>query len=116
MYLKHHTGMTNWNERFAVSGIRLGISLGIAGLAALLIFGMWYPYPYRELSGGQALFLIVVTVDLILGPLVTLAVFNRKKPWTELRRDLAIVALLQLGALGYGFWAVAVARPVHLVF
>ena len=53
---------------------------------------------------------------MIVGPLITLAVFNRTKPWPELRRDLAIVALLQLGALGYGLWTVAQARPVHLVF
>jgi hypothetical protein len=43
-------------------------------------------------------------------------VFDRRKPWGELRRDLAVVAMLQLGALGYGTWTVAVARPVHLVF
>ena len=86
------------------------------GLAALLVFGVWYPYPYREISGGRELFVLVVTVDVILGPLITLAVFNRKKPGTELRRDLAIVAMIQLAALGYGLWTVYVARPVHLVF
>ena len=58
----------------------------------------------------------MVTVDVILGPLITLAVFNRKKPWTELRLDLALVGLIQLSALAYGLWTVAVARPVHLVF
>jgi len=51
------------------------------------------------------LFLIVVTVDVILGPLITLAVFNGVKPWTELRRDLAMVGVLQLAALGYGLWS-----------
>jgi hypothetical protein len=85
-------------------------------LAALLVFGIWYPYPYREISGGRELFLLVVTVDVILGPLITLAVFNRSKPWNELRRDLAIVVFIQLAALGYGLWSVSVARPVHLVF
>lgn len=115
-YLKHHTAMINWKERFRASGIHLGISLAIAALAALLVFGIWYPYPYREISGGRELFLLVVAVDVILGPLITLAVFNRKKLWTELRRDLAVVGLIQLAALGYGLWTVAVARPVHLVF
>lgn len=33
-----------------------------------------------------------------------------------MRRDLLMVAVLQLAALGYGLWTVAVARPVHLVF
>jgi hypothetical protein len=105
-----------WRDRLRASGIHLGISLVIAALAALLVFGIWYPYPYRELSGGRELFLLVVTVDVILGPLITLAVFNRKKPWSELRMDLAFVGLVQLAALVYGLWTVAVARPVHMVF
>ena len=108
--------MINWKERLGAAGIHLGISLAIAALAALLVFGLWYPYPYREISGGRELFLLVVSVDVILGPLITLAVFNRAKPWMELRRDLAVVALIQLAALGYGLWTVSVARPVHLVF
>ena len=110
------TGFDFWRDRLRASAIHLGISLCVAALAALLVFGIWYPYPYREISGGRELFLIVVAVDVILGPLITLAVFNRKKPWTELRLDLAVVGLIQLSALAYGLWTVAVARPVHLVF
>ena len=105
-----------WSDRLKASGVHLALSLTVAALAALLVFGIWFPYPYRDISGGRELFLLVVTVDVILGPLITLAVFNRKKPWPELRRDLAIVALIQLAALGYGLWTVYVARPVHLVF
>ena len=110
------TTSTFWRDRLRASGIHLGLSLVIALAAALLVFGIWYPYPYREISGGRELFLLVVTVDVILGPLITLAVFNRAKPWTELRRDLVIVVLIQLAALAYGLWTVSVARPVHMVF
>jgi len=105
-----------WRDRLRASAIHLGLSLTIALLAALLVFGIWYPYPYREISGGRELFLLVVSVDVILGPLITLAVFNRSKPIAELRRDLVTVVLVQLTALGYGLWTVSVARPVHLVF
>ena len=105
-----------WNDRIKASGIHFAISFVIALLAAGLVFELWYPYPYREISGGRELFVIVVMVDVMLGPLITLAVFNRAKPWPELRRDLVIVALLQFSALGYGLWTVALARPVHLVF
>lgn len=108
--------MINWKERGKASGIHLAISLAIAALAALLVFGLWYPYPYRDISGGRHLFLIVVAVDVVIGPLITFAIFNRGKPWAELRRDLAMVGVLQVAALGYGVWTVAVARPVHLVF
>ena len=105
-----------WADRLRASGIHLGLSLTLAALAALLVFGIWYPYPYREISGGRELFVLLVSVDVILGPLVTLAIFDLRKAWPVLRRDLAVVGLLQLSALGYGLWTVAVARPVHLVF
>lgn len=108
--------MVNWKERFRAAGIHIGICLGVALLAGLVVFGLWYPYPYREISGGRELFLLVVAVDVVLGPLLTLAIFDRAKPWTVLRRDLAAIAMLQLGGLGYGMWTVFEARPVHLVF
>ena len=108
--------MAHWNDRLRAAGIHLGISLAIAALSAALVFAIWYPYPYREISGGRELFFILVTVDVILGPLITFAVFNRAKPRSELRRDLAIVGILQVAALAYGLSTVAIARPVHLVF
>lgn len=103
-------------SRFRAAGIHLLISLTVAGVAAGLVFGLWYPYPYREISGGRELFFIVMAVDVILGPLLTLSVFNRNKPARELRRDLAVIGVLQMAALAYGLWTVSVARPVHLVF
>jgi hypothetical protein len=103
-------------SRLLAAGMHLGISLAIAALAAWLVFAVWYPYPYREISGGRELFLIVVVVDVVMGPLLTLTVFNTRKPMKELRRDLAVIGLLQLAALAYGLWTVAEARPVHLVF
>lgn len=108
--------MMNWKEKFLAAGIHLGLSAFIAALAAVLVFVVWYPYPYREISGGRELFLLVVGVDVVLGPLITLVIFNRKKPRAELARDLALVVLIQLSALSYGLWTVFIARPVHLVF
>lgn len=108
--------MRNWKERLRASGIHFGISLCIAALAAALVFGLWYPYPYREISGGRELFFLLAAVDVIMGPLITLAIFNRSKSRPELLMDFTVVGLLQLAALGYGLWTVFSARPVHLVF
>lgn len=110
------TSSAFWQSRLKAAGIHLAISLVLAALAALLVFLVWYPFPYREISGGRELFLIVVAVDVVMGPLMTLAIFNTAKPRKELRRDLGIIGLLQLAALAYGLWTVAVARPVHLVY
>ena len=105
-----------WRGRFKASAIHLALSLLLALAAACLVFLVWYPYPYREISGGRELFLILVAVDVVMGPLMTLAVFNKAKPRSELLRDLGFIALLQFAALAYGLWTVAISRPVHLVF
>lgn len=102
--------------RLRASGIHLSISILVAAFAALLVFGLWYPYPYREISGGRDLFLLVVAVDVTMGPLITLVVYNSAKPPRELIKDFTVVGLLQATALVYGLWTVFVARPVHLVF
>lgn len=103
-------------NRLSAAGIHLILSLAVAAFAAWLVFALWYPYPYREISGGRELFLIVVTVDVIMGPFLTLSIFNRSKPVRVLRRDLTVIGFLQLAALVYGLWTVAVVRPVHLAF
>jgi hypothetical protein len=97
------------------SSIHLLLSLVVAALTATVVFSLWYPYPYRELAGGRALFLLVVAVDVVCGPLLTAVLFNPAKPRAELWRDLGWVALIQLGALGYGLNSVWQARPLFLV-
>lgn len=108
--------MPNLKDRLRASAVHLAISLALAALAALLVFGLWYPYPYYEISGGRELFLLVITVDAVMGPLITLVIFNRAKSRRHLAMDFAVIGLLQLAALSYGLWMVFVARPVHLVF
>lgn len=92
------------------------LSLMVAALAAALVFGLWFPYPFRDISGGRELFTLLVSVDVVLGPLLTFAVFSRGKPKRKLVADLVVIAVLQLSALGYGLFTVFIARPVHLVW
>lgn len=108
--------MSSLKPRLRASAIHLAISLSIATLAALLVFGWWYPYPYHELSGGRELFTLVVAVDVVLGPLITLVIFNVTKTRRHLMMDFTVIGLLQVAALAYGLWTVFIARPVHLVF
>ena len=99
---------------YAASTHMLG-SMVVALLAGMLVFGLWYPYPYRELAGGREIFLLIVVVDVICGPLLTLVFYNPAKPRAELWRDLGLVVLIQLAALGYGLHVVWQARPAYLV-
>ncbi len=97
------------------ASIHMLCSLGVALLAAGFVFGLWFPFPYREFSGGRELFFLVVSVDVVCGPMLTLVLFNPKKPRKELWLDLSLVVLIQLAALGYGMWTVWQARPLYLV-
>lgn len=101
--------------RTRAAGLHLLLSLVVATLAAMLVFGLWYPGVYRLLAGGRELFFLVVVVDVVCGPLLTIVLFNPTKPRAELWRDLGLVALIQLGALGYGLSTVWEARPLFLV-
>ena len=97
------------------AGFHLGLTLLVTALTALVVFRLWYAYPYRELSGGRELFFLVIAVDVVCGPLLTMVLFNPAKRRTELWRDLGLVAFIQFGALGYGLWTVWEARPLFLV-
>lgn len=106
----------NWPDRLRAAGVHLILSLVLAIIVGALVFGVWFPWPYRELAGGRELFFLVITVDVVMGPLLTLAIFDRSKGWPHLRRDLALIGLMQLAALIYGVYVVAQARPVYLVY
>lgn len=100
--------------RWRAALIHLGLSGLVAIAAGMLVFAFWYPMPYRELAGGRELFVLVVAVDVALGPLITLVIFDPRKPARELARDLTVVALLQVAGLAYGLYTVEQARPVAI--
>lgn len=100
-------------NRFQASGIHLGISLVIAALVGCLIYFVWYPHPYFQVAGGSTLMLLIMGVDIVIGPLLTLVVYKAGKK--GLRFDLTCIAVLQAGAFFYGFWVIAQARPVFIV-
>lgn len=104
------------NSRLRVAGLHLGISATVAALAALIVFLRWYPTPFAAAAGATKLFALLVSIDVVLGPALTLLVAKNSKPRSELARDLVVIALLQLGALSYGMYSLALARPVGLVF
>ena len=90
-------------------------SICVASVAALLVLWVWYPHPYGLLSGGRHLFLLLMGVDVVCGPLLTLVLFNPTKPRRELLTDMALVVCIQLAALAYGLYTAQEARPLFLV-
>ncbi|HEY1399460.1 TfpX/TfpZ family type IV pilin accessory protein [Roseateles sp.] len=100
--------------RLRASGLHLISTLCVAAMAAAMVFFIWYPWPYSEVSGGVGLFVLVVGVDIVLGPALTLVIFDNRKRRAELWRDMAVVVTMQLAGLAYGVHTVYIARPVVL--
>lgn len=90
-------------------------SLLVGVLAAVVVFVFWYPHPYGQLSGGLRLFLILIGVDVVCGPLLTLILFSPKKLRREVFLDMSLVITVQLAALAYGLNTAYQARPLFLV-
>ena len=108
--------MILWREKWKAFAIHFLATLVLAAGAAAIIFGLWFPSPFDKLVGGQELFLLVVGCDLALGPLMSLVIYNSRKGRRELIADYSVIAAIQIGALVYGLWVVASARPVYVVF
>lgn len=96
--------------------IHLTISAVLASMViGLLLFG-WYRLPYFWAVGGPLLLALIVGVDVVLGPLMTLMVFNPAKSKRALSLDLSLIALVQAAALIYGLYSGYTSRLVYGVF
>jgi hypothetical protein len=108
--------MTRLQFAVRAGGWHLLGSCLVAAVAALVVFLLWYPAPFAAMAGGLMLFGILVSVDVVLGPTLTALVASPSKPCKELARDIALIAVVQLAAFGYGLHSLAIARPVFLSF
>ena len=100
--------------RWRASGLHLLISAGIAASVLAIMLAVWFPGPLFSAGGGNDLLLILVSVDVIIGPAITLAVYRQGK-W-GMKFDLMAIAALQLSALAYGMHIVYLVRPAFIVF
>jgi len=86
----------------------------VVGAGCAVIFFVWYPHPYFQAVGAWHVLRVLIGVDLVLGPTLTLIVFKPGK-W-GLKFDLCVIALLQLAALVYGLTVIYRERPYFTVF
>lgn len=101
-------------SRYRAASVHLAISAVIALAVISTMLVLWYPGTYFSAMGGKLLVALIVGVDVIIGPIITLIIFDTRKK--ELVFDLAVVAALQLAALIYGTHTMYIARPVFTVF
>lgn len=102
--------MTRWQA----SGLHLSICMIIALAVIAIMLFVWYPAPLFDALGGQKIVMMVIVIDVIVGPLLTLIIYKPGKK--GLRFDLAVIAALQISALLYGITVLFQGRPVYMVF
>ena len=100
-------------NRFQAAAIHFGLSVLVGTMVLALMLGLWYPGGFFKLLGGGDLLYIIMGVDVCLGPLLTLAVYNPAKK--SLKFDLSVIAILQLAALIYGANVMFQSRPAFNV-
>lgn len=101
-------------SRWKAAGLHLFICVAIALVALAVMLLVWYPWPLFQAMGGNELVMILVAVDVVIGPLCTLVVFKSGK-W-GMKFDLMVIGLLQAAAFAYGAYVVSLARPAYIVF
>lgn len=103
-----------WKDSIKAATLHLLLSVLVVGALALLIFKVWYPMPLATATGAVVIFAIVLMVDLVIGPLLTLVIYKKNKK--SLILDLTVIVVIQIAALSYGVYSLSQARPVWLAF
>lgn len=108
--------MLNSSIKFRLKAFtyHFGTSIFIALLSLYIVFMVWHPAPLAKAVGVTHIFIMMLAIDVVLGPLLTLIVAKKDK--RSLKFDLGIIIVLQLAALIYGISNIAISRPVYIAF
>lgn len=98
--------------RFHAASFHFCISIGVGTVLLSLFWFIWYPSPMLMAIGGHEIFLLVIGIDVVLGPLLTFVVFKVGKK--TLKFDLAAIVFMQIFALWYGVSTLLEARPAYI--
>jgi len=101
-------------NRFQAFAVHLTTSAIIVGLFLGLTFFVLYPAPLFQVEGAWLAIQVLLGVDIVLGPLLTLIVFKPGKP--GLKYDMAMIIAVQLSAFIYGANVVISERPAIVSF
>ena len=105
--------MTTRLRRF---GLHLAASVAVLTLVLGGFYVGWYHWPGWYLAVVTPVIAVLAGVDVALGPILTLLISSPQKAPRELARDVAVIVVLQLLALGYGSLQLWNGRPLYYVF
>jgi hypothetical protein len=104
--------------RFRLKAFSLHLLSSAAVLTLILgcLYFGWYHWPGWYLTNVSTVVLVMVGVDVVLGPTLTMIIANKNKPRRELARDIGVIVTVQLCALIYGSVQLWNGRPLYYVF
>jgi hypothetical protein len=100
-------------NRYLASAYHFLGSALVLFLVFALVRWVWYPGLFFSAAHGVNLLGIIIPVDLIIGPLITLIIFNPAKK-AGLKRDMAVIFAAQVAFMLYGLFTIYSARPVYV--
>lgn len=103
-------------QKLNAFAVHFAVTFAIAMVTSSIVFLVWYPGDLGWLANGVDLYLLVLAVEVILGPIMSFVIYHPKKTKRHLVVDYLIVGLVQISALSYGLYSTAAARPVYEVF
>lgn len=103
-----------WKFKIKAFALHFSVSLVIVLISALIVWFVWYPAPLYKASGVNSIFMIVLGIGLIVGPLLTFLVSKPNKK--SLRFDIVIIVIIQLAAFFYGLYQVYDGRPAWIAY
>ncbi|MDH1698101.1 type IV pilin accessory protein [Acinetobacter johnsonii] len=92
----------------------LSLSFIISLIVVGVVFFVWYPTPLATAVGVTHIFIMLLVIDVILGPVLGLLVYKEGKK--TLKFDLSVIILIQIAALCYGVYSIEQGRPVWIAY
>jgi hypothetical protein len=102
--------------RLKALGLHILASVCVLTLVLGALYLGWYRWPGWFLTEPNRVVVVMIGVDVGLGPLCTFIVANTSKPRRVLLRDIAIIVTLQLCALLYGSSLLWNGRPLYYAY
>jgi hypothetical protein len=102
--------------RLKAFAAHFGLSAGVLAVVLSGLFFGWYRWPGWYVTGFLHVSLILLGVDVTMGPLFTLLIASPRKPRKVLARDIAVIAVLQVAALLYGVSTLWGGRPLYYAY
>ena len=94
--------------------MHFSLSLMIVLISAFVVWFVWYPPPLYRATGVNKIFLIVLGIGLIVGPLLSFIVYKPNKK--SLKFDLFVIVVLQLATFFYGLYQVYDGRTAWIAY